>query len=296
MASISGSTFCHQWLGIVTGVIALCSFVRTQPVCIQKDVVLDCVVNTNEDFVDLSSVAENLRVTFKQGHSITFVDSLFPRLPALKTLTLDLQHVRTLSTGRVFQQLDALQSLTLENTDPYRPLPELSLTAGTLSGLQTLQKLTIGETGLTEIQTDAFRDLTNLTDFSISRNQIPSLPDELFASTKLQTLSLTEAGQLQVSGATLQGLDQLTTLNLMNNQLQLVGPAPFQGMPNLEELNLENNELLTLPVDTFQGLGKLVRLQLNENNFTVVEVPVFDPLISLNHLDLTDCKIEVSVV
>ena len=277
--------------------VALCLFsVRTlsaTPSCELINGVLDCKANNNSDIQQLSNVAENIRLSFYQGHSVNFEDSLFPELPALRSLTIDLNYVDDLSSGG-FKQLSNLESLHLENNDPYRPLPELSLKSGTLLGLTALKTLDIKEIGLTQIESGAFQNLTNLNQASITQNKIKSLPDSLFATTQLESLTLSRLGDIQVSSLTFQGLKSLNSFSFYGNKLQTLESSVFGDMLNLQELNLENNELSSMSISAFTGLQNLVRLDLRNNNFTALEYGVFNDLTSLFSLDITNCDLEVS--
>ena len=148
-------------------------------------------------------MAENIHLSFYSGHDVNFEDSLFPILPVLRTLTLDLRYVQSNLSSGGFKQLNNLENLYLTNSDPYRPLPTLSLESGTLTGLITLKMLNIEEIGLTQIENGALQDLTNLTELSVAQNRIQSLPESLFATTKLQRLTLSRLGEIQVSSATI---------------------------------------------------------------------------------------------
>ena len=262
------------------------------PNCTLIDDVLNCELNTNSDFENLSSVAENIRLTFKQGNSVSFEDSLFPFLPVLRTLTVDLRYINDLSTG-AFKQLSNLENLQLENSDIYRPLPVLQLKSGTLTGLTALKTFNITEIGLTQIENGAFQDLTNLTHSRIVRNKVQSLPDSVFATTKLETVTLSDMEQIQVSSTTFQGLKNLKTFQFSHSRLQSLGPSVFSDMTNLQEMKLENNELRTLSTETFKGLNNLDRLYLKNNNLTTLEYGVFSDLTKLTTLDITYSDIEV---
>ena len=276
--------------------VALCLFfvrtVTSEPSCNLSNGLLDCKVNNNSDIQQLSDVAENIRLSFFEDHSVFFEDSLFPELPALRTLTIDVNHAVDLSSG-AFKLLSNLETLYLENNDPFRPLPELYLKSETLTGLTALQVLDIKEIGLTQIEGGAFQDLTNLSKVSITQNKIKSLPDSLFATTQLMSLTLSGLGEIQVSSLTFQGLKNLSSFHFHGNKLQILGPSVFGDRSNLQDLNLENNELRSMSTSAFTGLQNLESLDLKNNNLTTLEYGVFNDLTSLFSLDITNCGLQV---
>ncbi len=291
-------TWTEKYLEPAKGILLiLCvsyqGLVSAAPQCIEKEGILNCEVSENSDFALLSSVADNIRLSFSAGHAVVFQDSLFPALPRLKTLTIDALHLVDLSSG-AFRNLNALQKLQIVNTDGFRPLPELVLQQDTLSGLTALEVLTIEETGLTEIHTGAFQDLTSLTEFSTTGNKLRSLPGGTFASTKLESLTLTGIGQIQMSSALLQGLTRLKKLQFTDNNQPSLEASVFSNAENLEEINLENNALSTMSTESFKGLRNLTRLSLKDNNITELQYGIFSDLINLDTLDITNCQLKVN--
>ena len=248
----------------------------------------------NSDFGNLSTVAENIRLNFTQDNSVSFEDSLFPYLPVLRTLTIDLRHITDLSSG-AFKQLGDLENLQFENSDIYRPLPQLSLKSGTLAGLTALKTLNITDVGLTQIESGAFQNLTGLIHLLSIRNKVQGLPDSIFATTKLETLILSDMEQIQVSSLTFHGLKNLKVFQFSHSKLGTLGSSVFSDMINLEELKLENNELRTLSTETFKGLNNLESLYLKNNNLTTLAYGIFSDLTKLVTLDVTFCDIEVSL-
>ena len=119
---------------------------------------------------------------------------LFSELPAIHTLTIDLNYVTGPSFG-AFKLLSNLENLYLKNNDPYRPLPELSLKSGSLTGLVALKILDIEEIGLIQIESRAFWDLTTWDQMSIAQKKMKSVPDSIFATILLRSLTLSQLGE-----------------------------------------------------------------------------------------------------
>ena len=279
--------------------VVLCLlFVRgllAAPMCNSTEGVMNCRANNNSDIQQLPNVAQNICLTFHKDHNVIFKALLFPQLPALHTLTIDLKYVTDLSSG-AFKQLSHLENLYLQNNDPYRPrpLPKLSLKSGSFTGLAALKVLDIEEIGLIQIESGAFQDLTTLDQMSIAQNKMKSVPHFLFATMSLRYLTLTQLGEIQVSPLTFQGLTKLHLFNFHENKLHTLESSIFSDMQNLQELNLENNEITSISISAFTGLRSLERLYLKNNNFTTLECGVFNDLTRLFSLDIRNCGLQVS--
>ena len=110
--------------------------------------------------------------------------------------------------------------------------------------------------------------------------------------------------------ASISGLTSLTSLNLIDNELESIPSPSFEPISNLAELYLSGNPLLTVPADAFQffrglntlhlsscridliqengfrGLGTLKRLKMADNNFAKVPSQSFSSVAGLEELDL----------
>ena len=282
----------HFGIEVVSCLFFLSGLLAT-PMCDSTDGLMNCRANNNSDIQQLPDMAQNTSLSFNKDHSVIFKSLLFPELSALHTLTIDLNYVTDLSSG-AFKRLSNLENLYLKNSDPYRPLPDVYLKSGSLTGLTALKILDIEEIGLIQIESGAFHDLVTLDQISITQNKVKSVPDSLFATTLLTSLTLSQLGEIQVSSLTFQGLNRLQLFNFHGNKLQALKSSIFSDMINLQELNLENNEITSISISAFTGLRSLERLCLKNNNFTTLEYGVFTDLTSLFLLDMTNCGLQVS--
>ncbi|NWU92270.1 TLR3 protein, partial [Upupa epops] len=90
------------------------------------------------------------------------------------------------------------------------------------------------------------------------------------------------------------GLHKLDMLNLQHNNLARLwkhanpdGPVLFlKDLPNLRILNLKSNGLDEIPVQAFKGLLQLKHLDLGSNNLNLLLAGLFDDQTSLNSLNL----------
>ena len=98
--------------------------------------------------------------------------------------------------------------------------------------------------------------------------------------------NLSHKGITSLSSDDFDGLSNLKTLGLHDNNLSRLPEDIFDGLSNLQELSLYNNDLSSLPEDIFDGLSNLQRLNLHDNNLSSLPEDIFDGLSKLNFLYL----------
>lgn len=84
-----------------------------------------------------------------------------------------------------------------------------------------------------------------------------------------------------------QGLTNLTSLALRNNEIGSLPPGVFSGLSKLNTLDLAENRLAALPEGAFRGLDELWTISLTENLLTELPPDAFRGLGSLSALDLS---------
>ena len=231
---------------------------------------------------------------------------VFDDLKSLNTLRLSNNQLKTLPAN-VFDKLNALRDLYLQN-NYLEVLPNSQFV-----GLSSLTTLDVSHNELKEVQVGSFAGLSKLKYLYMDQNWIPELPlgifdslvrlrelelgsclrltglpDGLFSKLEnLERLQLCNARfkTLSITRRTLQGLNNLTLLYFLGNDLDLQADC-LNDLSNLEEIFLQCNSLKTLPVGLFDGLHKVQSLCLCNNMIKRLEVGVFDDLPNLVKLDL----------
>ena len=118
------------------------------------------------------------------------------------------------------------------------------------------------------------------------------LPDGVFQGmTNLETLRMRNNNLKVLQPGVFHGLTNLQTLDLDGNKLKKLSPGAFDGLTNLEELDLSHNELKKLPPGVFDGLTSLKTLNLGGNRVKKLPPGVFDGLTSLKTLNLDGNKL-----
>ncbi len=86
---------------------------------------------------------------------------------------------------------------------------------------------------------------------------------------------------------------EIISLQLTNNNLQVLPEGIFTDLTNLRELWLQDNQLTTLPATIVAGLKKLRTLLLHNNQITTLPETVFADLVNLQNLLLNKNKLIV---
>lgn len=91
-----------------------------------------------------------------------------------------------------------------------------------------------------DIAPGTFQDLINLKELSLARNSLTT-PPPLLPGTSLTKLNLQENQVDNIDVAAFSGLKKLERLDIFSNQLQFLPPGVFDGLRNLRYLNVRNN-------------------------------------------------------
>ncbi|NWW50536.1 TLR3 protein, partial [Pedionomus torquatus] len=189
----------------------------------------------------------------------------------------------------------------------------------------SLRHLKILDLGLNEISQELtgyeFKGLNNIQDIYLSYNKNLALRSESFIFVpSLRKLMLRKVGcsNLAVSPSPFHPLQNLTILDISNNNIANIkedlfdglhklnildlqhnnlarlwkqvnpgGPVLFlKGLPNLRILNLKSNGLDEIPVQGFKGLSQLKNLDLGSNNLNLLPATLFDDQVALHSLNL----------
>lgn len=113
--------------------------------------------------------------------------------------------------------------------------------------LINLQRIYLAKCGITTIDPQTFKGLTNLVELDLSGNLLETVPTEAFIDTpSLMRLTLSSNPIKRLKRASFTHLSFLNTLELSNCQICLVDEGAFQGLHSLEWLHLDGNKLTTL--------------------------------------------------
>ncbi|KPM09626.1 Toll/interleukin-1 receptor-like protein [Sarcoptes scabiei] len=198
--------------------------------------------------------------------------------------------------GRSFLGLHQLRELSIERC-------KLSELPGDLfTGLQELRHLTIqtfntdwGDLSLRFSETNPnalFATTRQLETIDLSENV---LTDRGFSRlARLQVLNLRHNLIVRAEETSLAGLNELSRLDLSNNQLVALPARFFQAVKvSLSELYLQNNSISVIPPGLFSGLAQVIELDLSNNEVTShwIGPTTFSDMSRLLSLDLSYNKL-----
>ncbi|KAF5299801.1 hypothetical protein FQA39_LY19165 [Lamprigera yunnana] len=172
--------------------------------------------------------------------------------------------------------------------------PKEILMAISRSTVTQLQLLDLREVLMTDILSDALKDMPALRTLLLSGNKLNYVPDGL------RVLGLKNSSINCIEDGTFLQLPNLLVLNLENNyfklnnnvfnglenlQVLLLGGSsisyiptnnnPFQNLTRLAHLGLENNALLTLSSEELRPLSNLITIDVSRNRLTSWDKRVF---------------------
>ncbi|KAK3512424.1 hypothetical protein QTP70_009846 [Hemibagrus guttatus] len=107
---------------------------------------------------------------------------------------------------------------------------------------------------------------------------------ELQGLANLTELDLSHNSFISTRNLKITDLPALLSLHMEENQLRHLPEAAFSGLPNLQELYLNHNRLRSISPGAFKGLGNLLRLHLNSNHLMTIDRRWFHSLPQLEVL------------
>ncbi|XP_078037127.1 uncharacterized protein LOC144470145 [Augochlora pura] len=136
-----------------------------------------------------------------------------------------------------------------------------TIRGGDLDSYPLLRILDISENRLTDIEDDALGRLEVLEELDISGNVLVRVPRSLPSSLTNLNLRRNRIQGLKLND--LQGLCNLKTLTLNDNDIGEIEVGSLGQLPVLVELDLSNNPIKTLPANTLSGPSNLAKLRMS---------------------------------
>ncbi|CAG9765462.1 unnamed protein product [Ceutorhynchus assimilis] len=132
--------------------------------------------------------------------------------------------------------------------------------------LINLQKIYLKSCRLGQIDSEAFRGVTNLIELDLSSNLLTSVPTKSFQNTPfLRELLLANNPIQKIDPGAFLNLRGLVKLDLSNCEIKMVAPQAFEGIEMLELLKINDNHLSELRPHTVDILHKLHGVELHNN-------------------------------
>ena len=154
----------------------------------------------------------------------------------------------------------------------------------------TIEGLSFANTGLGEIQHNAFAGLVGVRALILSHNNLLMFQITVCQNLpKLQVLKLDNNKLVNLTSDSFAGPcdQQLKMLYLQSNELTYLPHDLFNSTTKLRYLDLKQNRLVQVSSDLFKSLRPLFKLYLDDNAISNLTVGVFDSLGELWYLDLS---------
>uniref|UniRef100_A0A8C6SXB2 Trophoblast glycoprotein b n=1 Tax=Neogobius melanostomus TaxID=47308 RepID=A0A8C6SXB2_9GOBI len=140
--------------------------------------------------------------------------------------------------------------------------------------LDQLTDLYLGGNELEFVDAMAFDKLPNLVRLDLNNNSITNFSDQAFPDdNKLQVLNLSRCFQnhslADLSFLPRGNLQQLSVLDLSNNDLVFLPDNIFTGLPNLENLSLQNSSIISIQNGTL-NVPPLQNMDLRDNSLRLL--------------------------
>ncbi|XP_034860100.1 toll-like receptor 3 isoform X4 [Mirounga angustirostris] len=230
-------------------------------------------------------------------------DNNFPGIKS--NMFMGLIKLKHLSLSNSFASLRTLTNETFLSL-AQSPLVTLNLTKNKISKIESgafswLGHLQVLDLGLNEIGQELtgqeWRGLENIFEIYLSYNKYLQLTSSSFVLVpSLRRLMLRRVALRNVdsSPSPFHPLQNLTILDLSNNNIANINAELLEGLEKLEILDLQHNNLARLwkhanpggPVHFLKGLSHLHILNLESNGFDEIPAEVFKDLLELKSIDL----------
>ncbi|NXP75247.1 TLR3 protein, partial [Ramphastos sulfuratus] len=210
---------------------------------------------------------------------------------SLQVLNLTKTRISTMESG-AFSSLGHLKILDLG-------LNEISqeLKGPEFKGLNNIQVIYLSYNTNVTLRSESFIFIPSLRKLMLRKVGCSNLalsPSPFHPLQNLTVLDISNNNIANIKEDLFEGLHKLDILDLQHNNLARLwkranpgGPVLFlKDLPNLRILNLKSNGLDEIPVQVFKDLFQLKHLDLGSNNLNLLPATLFDDQTSLNSLNL----------
>nr|AHB18361.1 toll-like receptor 3 [Andrias davidianus] len=223
---------------------------------------------TPQTFSGLSNVKFlNLRKSLGVSKHSQIHDFSFQQLKHLENLIMDDNSFPGI-TKNMFTGLISLKYLSLCNC----AIQLKTITNTTFVSLadSSLISLNLTKSGISKLQSEAFSSLRHLQVLEVGHNNIDQelTGDELKGLDNIEVIYLSYNKHLTLTSDSFRFVPSLKRLLMRRTTLSKLdlSPSPFHSLQNLTVLDVSNNNIANINEDIFDGLQKLSILNLEHNN------------------------------
>jgi hypothetical protein len=130
-------------------------------------------------------------------------------------------------------------------------------------------------TNLNTLVTDAFINAGNMVSLTLSENNFPDIPASFCSSCiNMTSLNLMLNNIVNVDNNAFKGMKFLTNVMLRDNKIKCIPPGLFRNTPVIQMIDLYGNQITSFDRLTFKGLPNLGSVMLGSNK--IASIPNFD--------------------
>ncbi|KAL0274505.1 UNVERIFIED_CONTAM: hypothetical protein PYX00_002607 [Menopon gallinae] len=202
---------------------------------------------------------------------------VFSGLSSLEKLDISTNSIEFLPND-VFHDLKNLQQLSLHSNN-FTKLP-----TGLLTENRKLQIFRLHDNhGSLRFAGGDFANLTELTEIHLMRNDIASIPEDVFwGASSVIAISLQGNSLEDLPQSLFRDQGKLQSLDLSKNLIRYLPNSIFTHLVNLKILRLGFNKMKTISRELFYGAYNLVSLEMERNELSHIDPESFS---HLNHLE-----------
>ncbi|PRD36761.1 UNVERIFIED_CONTAM: Tl [Trichonephila clavipes] len=145
--------------------------------------------------------------------------------------------------------------------------------------------------------TDIFtilNEFSHLVEINIHHNFLVDFSQVNFGNFKyVKTLSLTEDNIDVLPKGYFSNVQNLDSLDLSQNKIELITDFSFGNLSNLKKLNLSFNEINVISKNAFAGLSNLNQIYITNNQLESIDEDVFNSNVQLKTVDLSFNQVKV---
>jgi Leucine-rich repeat (LRR) protein len=198
-------------------------------------------------------------------HSINMVRTKICEFPKPMKLTANEKHFIPKSDVPAEEVL-FISALTEGRTEIH------TLTSDICNAFPNLQVISIRETGLKEIDVDAFNNCKDLNQLSLVDNNISQIDPELFKeNSKLSDIFLSGNNIRQIDPELFKKNSKLNGIYLSFNEIEEIDLDMLKYTPNLKHFELSGNQLKELNFTRMPVMEHLTHLYIHENKLTEID-------------------------
>ncbi|CAL1288706.1 unnamed protein product [Larinioides sclopetarius] len=134
-----------------------------------------------------------------------------------------------------------------------------------------MSKVLLADNRIQSLEYEDFHGLHGIVLLDLQGNLISSIECETFSSIRKELIYLDlSRNKIRRLNGCVQSLSLLESLNLTDNQIEVLEPNEFKGLNELVELYLQGNRIETLGLEV-QGLNRLKHLVVSHNRIRIIK-------------------------